>query len=170
MSASILDQRKLKELEHIICEYFQYTPEELRSRYRYRDLVDARQSFFYFARKHTRASLSLIGAYLRYNHATVIHSINNIDNLIESKDKDTIQRIKELTELVQMSILTSRFSREEFINDNDFKTAIAKDNVTRIELLKDHVEADHTMQGYNKQRVLELINGVMAGNKLLISV
>lgn len=57
---------------------------------RRRDLVIARQISMLLSKENTRQSLSYIGYHIgRKDHATVLHAIKTVKNLIETKDKVT---------------------------------------------------------------------------------
>lgn len=49
---------------------------------RQREIVNARQLFCYFTRKRTELSFSEIGDIINRDHATVIHSVKEIKNLL----------------------------------------------------------------------------------------
>lgn len=55
-----------------------------RGKSRKRELVFIRQLCMYFARKKTKASLSQVGTYMSRDHATVLHAIKTINNLIDT--------------------------------------------------------------------------------------
>lgn len=68
-----------------ICDYFKLPLEELQSKTRKRDIVQARQLAMYFAKKYTNASLSSIGNQIgKRDHATVLHACKTVDNLSET--------------------------------------------------------------------------------------
>jgi hypothetical protein len=66
---------------------------------RYRHLVDSRKMFYYIARKHTDSSLSILGKFLKRDHATALHNINSAKNLIETEPSFKIKLFK-LEEIV----------------------------------------------------------------------
>lgn len=51
---------------------------------RKRGVVQMRQLVFFFAKKYTCMSLSEIGLYFNQDHATVLHGIKTINDLIET--------------------------------------------------------------------------------------
>jgi chromosomal replication initiator protein len=67
-----------------------YTKESLISKLsgaRKRELVEARQIFCHILREHTDMSLDSIGQLIKRDHATVLYSLKNVSNLIET-DKE----------------------------------------------------------------------------------
>jgi chromosomal replication initiator protein len=64
-----------------VCTHFKVQPDQLKSKRKTADLARARQVAMYLCRKHTSASLKLIGEeYGGRDHSTVIHSISVIEN------------------------------------------------------------------------------------------
>jgi hypothetical protein len=59
----------------------------LQSKSRMREVVEARQIYFYRARKHTECSLSQIGKLVKRDHATVLHGVKVVDTAPEVKRK-----------------------------------------------------------------------------------
>lgn len=68
------DDVKIDVIKTIILSKTNYPEELVFSSKRYRELVDIRHMFFYFARRYTLMSLSEIGRYANKDHATVLHS------------------------------------------------------------------------------------------------
>jgi chromosomal replication initiator protein len=66
-----------------ICNYFDVTIYELRSKDRHQGYVKARHFAMYFLRKYTAFSLHEIGDILVKDHASVVHGIRAIINQIE---------------------------------------------------------------------------------------
>jgi hypothetical protein len=61
---------------------------------RKREIVECRQLCMYFAKKLTKKSLRTIGWYFgRKDHATVLHAVKTIDNLIET-DREFYDKFK----------------------------------------------------------------------------
>ncbi|MCQ2212176.1 MAG: chromosomal replication initiator protein DnaA [Bacteroidaceae bacterium] len=82
-----------------VCEYFNITQEVLDSRSRTQKTSYARQIAIYIASKYTGKSNVQIGLSIGgRNHATVIHSINLVKNLLEVSD-DTRNDIRKIEEL-----------------------------------------------------------------------
>ncbi len=83
----------------IVSDYFHVTADDITSKSRKREVVQARQLVMYFAKKFTQNSLSSIGLHCgKKNHATVLYAIKTVENLKEydkkfSNDMREIERI-----------------------------------------------------------------------------
>jgi chromosomal replication initiator protein len=89
------NQRELSinEIQKVVCNYFHIPPENLLSKTRKREIVQARQIAMYLSRSMTKASLSSIGAQIGgKDHATVLHSYNTVCDLIDT-DKHFKQHV-----------------------------------------------------------------------------
>ena len=60
------------------------TLEQLRSKTRKREIVEARQIYCKLAKKRTKYTLEQIGSAINKDHATVLHSVRTCNNLIET--------------------------------------------------------------------------------------
>ncbi|WP_320171066.1 chromosomal replication initiator protein DnaA [Maridesulfovibrio sp.] len=82
-----------------ICRTYELTPDQLRSKSRKRQIVLARNTAFFLARKHTDLSLKDIGSRLGRRHSTVIKGITNVEREISLQTplgrqlQDTIDRL-----------------------------------------------------------------------------
>lgn len=70
-----------------ICNYFQVERSELEGRSRVRRLAVPRSLCMFFLRKRTGMTYSEIGRIFDRDHTSVIHAINTIEDLVDSKDK-----------------------------------------------------------------------------------
>lgn len=87
--------------------FFGLDTEDIKKKSRKREIVIPRQSYHYFARKyfpHIEVSLTLIGQTTSVDHATVIHSVKTIKNLIET-DKRFKLKIQELDEYLEANVI-----------------------------------------------------------------
>ena len=95
----------MKDLENIRLVIEAYFTDELKCRSigdkcRKREIVTARQMYFYFADTLTNASLSTIGQHIgNFHHSTVIHGRNNIIALSQF-DKTTARQMSEIEKLL----------------------------------------------------------------------
>lgn len=79
------NREKCLDLEGIIsyvCQGYGIAPEQMLSKSRKRELVTARNTVFYLARKHTEMSLSDIGGRFNRSHSTVIKGITSLEREI----------------------------------------------------------------------------------------
>lgn len=90
----IKKEEKMKwELEDIykkVCDYFQWNYDDIneQTKKRDREIVKVRQISHFLAREYTPYSTSDIGKKIgKKNHATVLHSVKTVNNLIETDPK-----------------------------------------------------------------------------------
>lgn len=80
-----------------VCEEMGTSQEDFFKSTRKRNVVQARQLSMYFAKKYTKASLVVIGEKCgKKDHATVIHALKTIDNLLE-----TDKQFRAMTEKIE---------------------------------------------------------------------
>lgn len=86
----------VEEIKQKVCQYFNVKEDVMVSRSRTQEIVLVRQIAIYLASKYTDQSTVQIGrAVGGRNHATVIHSINQIKNLLDT-DEATREHIRKL--------------------------------------------------------------------------
>lgn len=72
-------------IQKVVCDYFKIPIDQIQSKTRKRDIVQARQLAMYFAKQYTKASLSSIGSQIgNRDHATVLHACKTVKNLSET--------------------------------------------------------------------------------------
>jgi len=78
----------LEKIMETVCEHYNVTPEDLSSRNRKQKIAFVRQVAMYMASEHTNMSNVQIGLNIgNRNHATVIHAINQVKNLLDVDEK-----------------------------------------------------------------------------------
>ena len=90
--------REVKALDAImtmVCRYYSIDKNIVLSKKRDREIVMVRQMFCWLSRRYTRSTFKLMGEYINRNHATVIHSVQKVEDLIDFDrelryDRDTI--------------------------------------------------------------------------------
>ncbi len=79
-------------IQKIVCNYFNIPVEQIQSKTRKREIVQARQVAMYFSKNLTKASLATIGSQIGgKDHATVLHACKTVNNLIETDKRFRIQ-------------------------------------------------------------------------------
>lgn len=63
----------------LICNYFNVTLDELKSKRRLKNITDARHWIIYILYNYNKMTLAQIGRILNKNHATCIHAIRRIE-------------------------------------------------------------------------------------------
>jgi chromosomal replication initiator protein len=83
-------------IQKIVCDYFNISPDQLHSKTRKREIVQARQIAMFFSKSLTKSSLASIGSQIGgKDHATVLHACKTVNNLIDT-DKRFKQTIKNI--------------------------------------------------------------------------
>jgi len=84
-------------IQKIVCDYFEITPDQLHSKTRKREIVQARQIAMYFSKSLTKSSLASIGSQIGgKDHATVLHACKTVNNLVDTdkRFKQTVDNIE----------------------------------------------------------------------------
>jgi chromosomal replication initiator protein len=84
-------------IQKIVCDYFEITPDQLHSKTRKREIVQARQIAMFFSKSLTKSSLASIGSQIGgKDHATVLHACKTVNNLIDTdkRFKQTVDNIE----------------------------------------------------------------------------
>jgi len=100
-------ERKKSVIKSAINEYYG-SSKAFSTRSRKRELVFTRQLYMYFMKKHTNLNLINIGAsfeLLNYDHATVIHGIKTVKNIIDTS-KNEAYKINKIAGNVFMGLKT----------------------------------------------------------------
>ncbi|MDE6183726.1 MAG: chromosomal replication initiator protein DnaA, partial [Rikenellaceae bacterium] len=84
----------------IVYTFFNVTKEDFFSKKRSREIVQARQVSMYLCKKHTNLSLKSIGEAIERDHATVVHAIKTVTNLIET-DKGLRAHIEQIEKQIR---------------------------------------------------------------------
>lgn len=84
----------------IVCEHFNINPLDILNQCRKREFVMARQISIYFIKQKTKLTLKEIGnIFDGRDHATVIYSINTVNDLIDT-DRKFAKTVTELEHLL----------------------------------------------------------------------
>jgi len=89
-------------IQKVVSEYFGLTIDQMNSKTRKRNIVQARQLSMYFAKLHTKASLTSIGLQCgNKDHATVLHACKTVQNLIDT-DKEFRNYVDDLEKKIKL--------------------------------------------------------------------
>ncbi|TNE81852.1 MAG: chromosomal replication initiator protein DnaA [Bacteroidetes bacterium] len=92
-------------IQKLVCDYFGITIDQVKSKTRKREIVQARQISMYFAKDLTKSSLKTIGMHFGgRDHSTVIHACQTVNDLIET-DKKFRQDVEELSKRIKINTL-----------------------------------------------------------------
>jgi len=84
-------------IKKVVCGEFGISEAEIISSSRKKAIVRPRQIAMFLSRRHTKQSIQSIGKSFNRYHATVIHSINNVENAIKVKNEvgKQVERIEQ---------------------------------------------------------------------------
>lgn len=95
----------IRDIQHMVCSYYNVSYDDLLSTSRKRAIVQARQITMYLSKKFTNNSLKSIGDHFSgKDHTTVIHSVQTVENLMET-DTDYREKLLEIQQKVQLAAL-----------------------------------------------------------------
>lgn len=72
----------IRTIEKVVCKHYSVDSKQLFSQTRKKELKEIRQIFQYLARRYSKISFNEIGEWSNRNYATVMHSVNVVENLI----------------------------------------------------------------------------------------
>jgi len=79
-------------IQKVVCNYFNIAVDQLQSKTRKREIVQARQVAMFFSKTLTKASLANIGSQIGgKDHATVLHACKTVNNLLETDKRFRLQ-------------------------------------------------------------------------------
>jgi len=107
-----------EEILRIVCNELEMEFDELKNRKtRLREFVYARQLYGYFCKIYTKESLSSIGKFINKDHATIIHSVKQINNFkdVDKKIKNEVNKINSI--LKNKVFNTNADQREKISNE-----------------------------------------------------
>lgn len=76
---------KFKQIEKIVCDYFELEPHKIHTPSRVQKFVNARILTWWYIRKVYEISYKQIGEYYDRHHTTVLHALRIVENSIETK-------------------------------------------------------------------------------------
>lgn len=92
-------------IQKLVCDYFGISVEQVKSKVRKREIVQARQISMYFAKDLTKSSLKVIGTHFGgRDHSTVIHACQTVNDLMET-DKKFKQDMEEISKRIKINTL-----------------------------------------------------------------
>jgi len=92
-------------IQKLVCEYFQIPVDQVKSKLRKREIVQARQVAMFFAKDMTKASLKNIGSHFgNRDHSTVIHACQTVNDLMET-DKKYKRDVDEIEKRIKINTI-----------------------------------------------------------------
>lgn len=92
---------KVKQIMYVVEEETGITIKRLESPDRTRAVTEARQMAMYLIRKYTKYTMVTVGRLFGRDHSTVIYSLANVNNMIDSKNFDFVTMLKKIEEKVK---------------------------------------------------------------------
>jgi hypothetical protein len=89
-------QIELEEILYHVCHYYGIQPGDLVEKSRPAHINEARQMYFYLARRHTPRSFAEIGKVVNRHHATVIHGYKKLLSYQTPMETDRIDHLEAL--------------------------------------------------------------------------
>lgn len=94
----------IESVQKVVCDYLEVQPEQVKASSRKREIVQARQLAMYFAKELTTESLKSIGLHFGgRDHSTVIHSLQTVNNLMDT-DKEFKRQVGDLRKRLNMEL------------------------------------------------------------------
>ena len=94
------EQKDINKLLHIVCRISNITKSSLLSKTRKREVIYARQLCMFIMTTEFNLKLAKTGLLFGLDHATVIHSRDKIKDWVDIGDKQTIEDLKLIRELL----------------------------------------------------------------------
>lgn len=92
-------------IQKLVCDYFTIPVDQVKSKTRKREIVQARQISMYYAKDLTKSSLKTIGMHFGgRDHSTVIHACQTVNDLMET-DKKFKADIDEIGKRIKMNLV-----------------------------------------------------------------
>lgn len=92
-------------IQKLVCDFFNIPVEQVKSKTRKREIVQARQISMFYAKDLTKSSLKTIGMHFGgRDHSTVIHACQTVNDLIET-DKKYRADIEEIGKRIKMNLV-----------------------------------------------------------------
>lgn len=79
-----LNEQQVNKMMKVVCKLTQVDWSELKGKCRKREINDIRQTSMWILRKGTSLSFANIGAIFNRHHATVLHAVESVNNMIET--------------------------------------------------------------------------------------
>ncbi|MGM0425591.1 MAG: chromosomal replication initiator protein DnaA, partial [Thermodesulfobacteriota bacterium] len=89
--------QSMESIAQFVCKAFELPVQKLRSKSRKKQVVLARNTAFYLARKYTELSLKDIGEHFNRRHSTVLKGITNVEKEI-SRDSSLGRQVAQITD------------------------------------------------------------------------
>ena len=105
-----LNEQQVNSMMKVVCKLTQVDWSELKGKSRKREINDIRQTSMWILRKGTSLSFANIGAIFNRHHATVLHAVDSVNNMIET---DSMYRgqVEQILNHIDNERLTKAFEK-----------------------------------------------------------
>ena len=105
-----LNEQQVNAMMKVVCKLTQVDWSELKGKSRKREINDIRQTSMWILRKGTSLSFANIGAIFNRHHATVLHAVDSVNNMIET---DSMYRgqVEQILNHIDNERLTKAFDK-----------------------------------------------------------
>ena len=105
-----LNEQQVNAMMKVVCKLTQVDWSELKGKSRKREINDIRQTSMWILRKGTSLSFANIGAIFNRHHATVLHAVDSVNNMIET---DSMYRgqVEQILNHIDNERLTKAFEK-----------------------------------------------------------
>lgn len=76
---------KFRQIEKIVCDYYELNPNSIHTPSRVQRFVNARILTWWYIRKVYNVSLAQIGNFYKRHHTTVLHAMRMVENSLDTK-------------------------------------------------------------------------------------
>jgi hypothetical protein len=126
------DRKKIQFVFDYIQKEMDINEQQIRSKVRKREILDARRLFFYVMRNYFRYSFEKIGKITLHNHSTVLHSCRTFDDYTVPYPKLTILPYKDIC--FQLDLMKD--SVEEQVEDMKEKIILINKELDKLLTIK----------------------------------
>jgi chromosomal replication initiation ATPase DnaA len=90
----------LLKLKNTICEYYKINWADILGHSRMHEVVIARQMFCWFGYTHYNYKKTYMAAHLNRHHTTVIHSIDTVNDILETRNGEYVRDAQTITKML----------------------------------------------------------------------
>lgn len=160
---SIYNVQKMHLALNVVSDYYGLDPERLKYKTRARHISEKRQMFYYIAYNswHGNNALTLteIGSFLGYDHATVLHGIRKISELMKV-EKALRREVDEISyRLAQINLKREKLREQYKAEFTDELVALGFRMQEDLTLIKDSIN-DHVMEEWRKGTILDAVERI----------
>lgn len=161
---SIYNVQKMHLALNVVADYYGLEPERIKTKTRARHISEKRQMFYYIAYKswHGNKALTLteIGGFIGYDHATVLHGIRKISELM-NVEKALRREVDEISyRLAQINLKREKLREKHKAEFTDELVSLGFRMQEDLTLIKDSLNADCAIEEWRKGTILDAVERI----------